>query len=85
MDALMLYCLMGLVVFFIILAIIHGAESHKSYIATPTDKPSRAATEPSRSKRAQEVWNRLNPKIYLDDDETEPLPDRRRREKAKQG
>lgn len=86
MYDLMLYCFMGLIVFFIIVAILRGAESNKSYIAMPdrAKKPKLAETKPLRSKRSQEIWNRLNPKIYLDDDETEPMPRKRIREKIQQ-
>lgn len=86
MNDLMLYIAMGLTVFFIILAIVYGAGSQKSYIATPkVTEPPRDLIKPTRSQRAQEIWNRLNPTIYLDDDETEPVPQKRSPKRVKQG
>jgi hypothetical protein len=83
MTDLTMYCFMALVVFSIIAAIVLVAGGHKSYIATPkiSTTPKREATTRSR---AQEIWNRLNPRIYLDDDETEPLPQEQEQKKAKQ-
>jgi hypothetical protein len=86
MNDLMLYCVMGLTVFFIIVGIVHGAGSQRSYIATPKDtKAPRDVIKPTRSQRAQEIWNRLNPTIYLDDDATEPVPQKRSPKRVKQG
>ena len=86
MYDLMLYCAMGIVLFFILVAIVRGSESPKSYIAMPdrAKEPKLAETKPLRNKRSQEIWNRLNPKVYLDDDETEPMPQKRIRTKIKQ-
>jgi len=86
MNDLMLYGFMGLTVFLIIAGIIYGAGSQKSYIATPkVTEPPRDVMKPTRSQRAQEIWNRLNPTIYLDDDETEPLPQKRSHRRVNQG
>jgi hypothetical protein len=69
---------MALVVLFVLFVIVRSAEHYKNYHASAdrVTKPRREAAKPFRNQRAQEIWNRLNPKVYLDDDPTEPMPDK---------
>jgi hypothetical protein len=78
MNDLSLYCFMGLAVFAVIALVLRSAGQYKSYYAAPeVIAKAREASKPNRSPRAQEVWNRLNPKVLLDDDETEVLPNKK--------
>jgi hypothetical protein len=73
MSDVLLYSFMALVVFMIVVAIVQGAQN--SYKPNrPVSKQSRNYSRPTtRTQRAQEVWNRLNPNPYLDDEDTQPM------------
>ena len=86
MNDLLYFGLMALVLIFILVALVRSAARYKNYYASADKmpKPLAGTAKSARSQRAQEIWNRLNPRFYLDDDPTEPMPDKKLRKQVKQ-